>query len=128
MAVAVVLMAGIIAGCSLTLMAPIVVEGQAFAVEHATRLRVGMSQDEVGAFLGRPPRRSSGAPVVWRYEFTRRIRECRLYLGPIPLQPAQTERHALELTFGANGLERALYTEVAPNRRRKQVVVGPADQ
>ena len=126
--VAVVLTAGLTAGCSLALMAPVVVEGQAFAVEHTTRLRVGMSQDEVEALLGRPVRRSSGAPVMWRYEFTRQIRECRLYVGPIPLQPARTERHVLELMFAVNGLERAIYTDVAPNHRRKQVVVGPADQ
>ena len=32
---------------------------------------------------------------------------------------ARTERHVLELTFGVNGLERAVYTEVTPNGRRE---------
>jgi len=122
-AVALVLVAGMTAGCSLALMAPTVVEGRAFPVEHATQLRAAMSEEEVEAVVGIPLRRSSGAPLMWRYEFTRRIRECRLYVGPVPLQPARTERHVLDLTFGATGLERAIYTEVAPSRTSEQVVV-----
>ena len=60
---------------------------------------------------------------MWHYEFTRRIRECRLYVGPVPLQPARTERHVLDLTFGVNGLERAIYTEVAPSCTKAEQVV-----
>ena len=122
-AVAVILVAATTAGCSLAMMAPIVVKGQAFPVEQATRLRAGMSENEVTALIGPPLRRASGAPVVWRYEFTRRLKECRFYVGPIPFEPVRTERHALELTFGDVGLERAIHTEAAPGRATERVLV-----
>lgn len=123
-ALTLVLVVGVTTGCSLGLMAPIVVEGQHFPVERATQLRAGMSPDQVEALLGTPLRRFNGASVIWRYDFTRRLRECRPSLGPIPLRPARTERHALELLFGSGGLQRAVYREVAPGRLTEQMLVG----
>jgi outer membrane protein assembly factor BamE (lipoprotein component of BamABCDE complex) len=122
-AVAVILAAGITAGCSFALAPTVVVDGQSFPVERTMQLRAGMSQSEVEALVGSPFRRSGGVPVVWHYEFTRRPRQCRPYVGPIPLQPGYTERHALELTFGVDGLERAVYREVVPDRTTERLLV-----
>ena len=90
----------------------------------ATQLRAGMSENQVEALLGTPLARTSGASSTWRHRYVQQIRECRYYVGPIPLQPARKERHELELIFGTAGLSRAVYREVAPDRRTERVVVG----
>lgn len=120
------LAAGVLAsGCSLALMTPVVVEGQSFPLERATQLRAGMASDEVERLLGAPLQRvPTSRTVVWRYDVRRRLRECRMYVGPIPLEPARTERHALELTFGRTGLERAVYREEVPDRTVERTLVG----
>jgi outer membrane protein assembly factor BamE (lipoprotein component of BamABCDE complex) len=117
----------VMSGCSLALMAPVAVEGQSFSIERASELRAGMMPEEVEALLGAPLRRiSHGETAVWSYHERRRIRECRFYLGPVPLQPARTVRHALELTFGTAGLMRAIYREEAPDTRTERTLVaGP---
>jgi outer membrane protein assembly factor BamE (lipoprotein component of BamABCDE complex) len=57
------------AGCSLTLMAPIVVDGQSFPVERAPQLRAGMSSNDVGTLLGAPlGRLPRGDTAVWSYD------------------------------------------------------------
>jgi outer membrane protein assembly factor BamE (lipoprotein component of BamABCDE complex) len=125
-AVLAVIAAGVLAsGCGLALMAPIVVEGQSFPLDRATQLRAGMTADEVERLLGAPLERVATArAVVWRYDFRRQLKECRMYLGPIPLQQPRTERHALELTFGSSGLERAVYRDEAPDSTVERTLVG----
>ena len=92
-------------GCSLGLMAPVIVEGQFLPVERAPQLRAGMREDEVEALLGRPLHRvTEGELAHWSYQFERRLRECRPYLGPIPLRPARTQRRVLQLTFAGGRL------------------------
>jgi outer membrane protein assembly factor BamE (lipoprotein component of BamABCDE complex) len=121
---AVLIVASTTTGCSLAMMAPNVVEGQQFPIEQVDKLRAGMSASQVEALLGTPYERSNSASFEWRYAFTRRLRECRWYLGPIPMQPARTERHVLDLTFGSSGLERAIYRDAAPERTSERVLVG----
>ena len=112
-------------GCSLTLMAPVVVEGQNFQLERTPQLRADMGPDQVETLLGAPLRLvTRGETVVWSYDVRRQLRDCRFYLGPIPLEPVRTERHTLELTFGVTGLERAVYREEAPDRKLERVLGG----
>jgi outer membrane protein assembly factor BamE (lipoprotein component of BamABCDE complex) len=119
----VAILAVVISGCSLALMAPEVVEGQSFPFERASQLRVGMTPEEVEALLGTPLRRvTGGQTTVWGYDVRRRVRECRYYVGPIPLRPARTVRHALELTFGTAGLIRAVHREEAPGAKTERTL------
>ena len=112
-------------GCSLALMAPAVVDGQAFAVEHANELRAGMTSAQVRSLLGDPLRqRTRAEATVWTYQMKRQLRECRFYLGPIPLQPLRTESHGLELVFGSGGLETAVYREEQPDQKTVRKLVG----
>ena len=111
-------------GCGLTMMAPVVIEGQAFEHTNVPRLVSGMSKDQVQALLGAPLREShrEGA-VVWTYDERRQRRECVPYFGPIPLGPLHTDRHVLELTFGTHGLDRAVYRERTRDKDEQRVLV-----
>jgi outer membrane protein assembly factor BamE (lipoprotein component of BamABCDE complex) len=112
-------------GCSLSLIAPIVVDGQSFLLESALQLRRGMTPDEISVLLGTPLRRRIDQEgLVWSYDFRRRVKECRLSLGAIALQPVRTERHTLQLTFGSGGLNRAVYRHDAPDRTVERILVG----
>jgi outer membrane protein assembly factor BamE (lipoprotein component of BamABCDE complex) len=114
-------------GCSLALMAPVVIDGQAFAAERAGDLRPGMTMTEAQAVIGAPLRhRAVKETTVWTYQMRRRLRECRFYLGPIPLQPARTESFGLELVFDSAGLESAVYREERPDMKTERVLVGTA--
>src|SRR5262249_29106255 len=112
-------------GCSLTLMAPVVIDGQVFATERADKLRPGMTTTEAEALLGAPLRhRTVKETTVWAYEMRRRLRECRFYLGPIPLQSARSESFGLELVFDSAGLESAVYREERPDMKTERILVG----
>lgn len=112
-------------GCAAALMAPVVVDGQSFPHERVSNLRAGMPSDEVQALLGAPLRQSQrGAALVWTYDLRRQRKECQwLFLGFIPLNPARTDRHTLELTFDSTGLGRAVYRERGPDREVEQTLV-----
>lgn len=113
------------AGCSLGLMPAVILEGQLFPLERAKQLSAGMREEEAEALLGTPLHRlAQGDRVVLSYQFERQLRECRPYFGPIPLRPARTESHALQLTFVRGGLERARYRERSRDRRTETLLVG----
>lgn len=113
-------------GCGLALMAPVVVDGRSFAHQRVSDLRAGMPGEELQALFGAPLRQAHrGTSFVWIYDVRRQRRECRAYfLGFVPLQPARTDRHTLELTFDADGLERAVYRERTPDRDVERTLVG----
>jgi outer membrane protein assembly factor BamE (lipoprotein component of BamABCDE complex) len=114
-------------GCSLALMAPVVIDGQAFATERADELRQGMTMTEAQALLGAPLRhRAVKETTVWTYQMRRRLRECRYYLGPIPLHSARTESFGLELVFDSAELESAVYREERPDMKTERILVGNA--
>ena len=123
-ALGLVIVAGVSAGCAPAMMAPTVVEGRVFPVEETTELRPGMLPAEVETLLGTPLERADSAPVVWRYDFTRRLRVCVMLMGPIPLEPIPTERHVLSLVFGNGGLEQAVYVQVLSGRKIERTLVG----
>lgn len=106
-------------------MAPVVVDGQSFAHQRVSDLRAGMPSEDVQALLGAPLRQAQRkGSLVWTYNVRRQRRECRvLLLGLIPLQPARTDCHTLELTFDSAGLERAVYRERTPDRDVERTLV-----
>jgi outer membrane protein assembly factor BamE (lipoprotein component of BamABCDE complex) len=113
-------------GCAYALMAPVVVDGLSFSHERASDLRAGMPIEEVRVLFGPPLGQAQrGGSLVWTYDVRRQRRECQLLLlGFIPLQPARTDRHTLELTFDTAGLERAVYRERTPDRDVERMLVG----
>ena len=112
-------------GCSLALMAPIVVEGQAFPAERANELRAGMTASQAQGVLGAPLRqRTLAGTTVWNYQMRRRLKECRFYVGPLPLQRARTTSYDLEIVFDTAGLESAVYHEQGPDLKTERILVG----
>src|SRR5687767_11163722 len=119
-----VAVAALSTGCGLGLMAPVVVEGQAFRYQHIGQLRRLMTTTEVEALLGAPLRDvREGDTRVWTYDERRQRRECRPILFGIALGPARTDRQTLELTFGSRGLEHAVYRTVTSDGSSERVVV-----
>jgi len=88
-------------------------------------LTPGMTEQDVRAHLGAPASRQSGPTAsAWRYEEILTRKGCDVLLfGVLPLNSPQREMRAIDLRFGAGGLEAATLTEQKGDRTVRTVLV-----
>jgi len=84
-----------------------------------------MTEQDVRAHLGAPvSRQSRPTTSAWRYEEVLTPRGCDVLLfGVLPLNSPQREMRAIDLRFGAGGLEAATLTERTGDRTVRTVLV-----